>query len=155
MRRYSSSPALGNTVRLKLDSVTESLLRSATSRSGRSRGFEVFFRVRDHLNRFPMFRVMDNPDFSKSFFVTVRFDEETNLKLINAKKSKLWNEFKKRCFGIYLFHQQIIYLTIIPLNGKVPPIVQVMISFLCAVGVASIITAVLKRFKLTRILYVV
>lgn len=42
MRRYSSSPALGNTVRLKLDSVTESLLRSATSRSGRSRGFEVF-----------------------------------------------------------------------------------------------------------------
>lgn len=74
-------------------------------------------------------------------------------KLINAKKSKLWNEFKKRSFGIYLFHQQIIYLTIIPLNGKVPPIVQVMISFLCAVGVASIITAVLKRFKLTRILY--
>ena len=69
-------------------------------------------------------------------------------KLINAKKSKLWNEFKKRSFGIYLFHQQIIYLTIIPLNGKVPPIVQVMISFLCAVGVASIITAVLKRFKL-------
>ena len=74
-------------------------------------------------------------------------------KLINAKKSKLWNGFKKRSFGIYLFHQQIIYLTIIPLNGKVPPIVQVMISFLCAVGVASIITAVLKRFKLTRILY--
>ena len=74
-------------------------------------------------------------------------------KLINAKKSKLWNEFKKRSFGIYLLHQQIIYLTIIPLNGKVPPIVQVMISFLCAVGVASIVTAVLKRFKLTRILY--
>lgn len=90
MRRYSSSPALGNTVRLKLDSVTESLLRSATSRSGRSRGFEVFFRVRDHLNRFPMFRVMDNPDFSKSFFVTVRFDEETNLKLINAKNRSGW-----------------------------------------------------------------
>lgn len=74
-------------------------------------------------------------------------------KMINTKKSKLWNEFKKKSFGIYLFHQQIIYLTIIPLNGKVPPIVQVMISFLCAVGVASFITAVLKRFKLTRILY--
>lgn len=48
---------------------------------------------------------------------------------------------------------QIIYLTIILLNGKVSPIVQVVISFLCAVGVASIITTVLKRFKLTRILY--
>lgn len=74
-------------------------------------------------------------------------------KLINVKKSKLWSGLKKKSFGIYLFHQQIIYLTIIPLNGKVPPIVQVIISFLCAVGVASFITAVLKRFKLTRILY--
>ncbi len=74
-------------------------------------------------------------------------------KLINAKKSKLWNGLKEKSFGIYLFHQQIIYLTIILLNGKVSPIVQVVISFLCALGVASIITTVLKRFKLTRILY--
>lgn len=74
-------------------------------------------------------------------------------KLIKAKKSKLWNGLKEKSFGIYLFHQQIIYLTIIPLNGKVSPIVQVMVSFACAIGVASIITAVLKRFKLTRILY--
>ena len=73
--------------------------------------------------------------------------------LINMRKSKIWNGLKDKSFGIYLFHQQVIYLTIIPLNGKVPPIVQVLISFLCAVGVASIITAVLKKFKLTRILY--
>lgn len=73
--------------------------------------------------------------------------------LVNIKKSKIWNGLKDKSFGIYLFHQQIIYLTIIPLNGKVPPIVQVMISFLCAVGLASIITAMLKKFKLTRALY--
>ena len=74
-------------------------------------------------------------------------------RLIDARKPKIWNELKKMSFGIYLFHQQIIYLTIIPLNGKVPPIVQVVIGFVCAIGVASLITAVLKRFKLTRTLY--
>ena len=71
----------------------------------------------------------------------------------NVRKAKIWNGMKEKSFGIYLFHQQIIYLTIIPLNGKVTPIVQVIISFLCAVGLASIITAVLKKFKLTRVLY--
>lgn len=74
-------------------------------------------------------------------------------KLNSAKKSKIWYGLKEKSFGIYLFHQQIIYLTIIPLNGKVPPIVQVMISFFCALGAAGIITTVLRRFKLTRILY--
>lgn len=74
-------------------------------------------------------------------------------KLSNVRKSKIWKGLKERSFGVYLFHQQIIYLTIIPLNGKVTPIVQVVISFVCAVGVASIITVMLKRFKLTRILY--
>lgn len=62
-----------------------------------------------------------------------------------------WIEGKE--FWNLFVPSQIIYLTIILLNGKVSPIVQVVISFLCAVGVASIITTVLKRFKLTRILY--
>ena len=73
--------------------------------------------------------------------------------LVNIRKSKIWNGLKDKSFGIYLFHQQIIYLTIIPLNGKVPPIVQVMVSFFCAVGLACIITVMLKKFKLTRALY--
>ncbi|EAX1823559.1 TraY domain-containing protein [Pseudocitrobacter faecalis] len=90
MKRYSSSPALGNTVRVRLDSETEALLSAAVARSGRSRGFEVFFRIKDHLNRFPMFRVMDNPDFQREVYVTVRFDDDTNLKLINAKNRTGW-----------------------------------------------------------------
>ncbi|EJK1259034.1 TraY domain-containing protein [Salmonella enterica] len=90
MRRYSSSPALGNTVRVKLDSETESLLNTAAERSGRSKSFEAFFRVKDHLNRFPMFTVMDNPDFPREVYVTIRFDDATNLKLINAKNRTGW-----------------------------------------------------------------
>lgn len=90
MRRFSSAPALGKTVRVKLDTATEDLLSAAVLRSGRSRGFEVFFRVRDHLNRFPMFSVMESPDFSREHYATVRFDDETNLKLINAKNRSGW-----------------------------------------------------------------
>ncbi|MEZ2578089.1 TraY domain-containing protein [Buttiauxella ferragutiae] len=89
MKRYSSSPALGNTVRFKLDSVTDDLLNKAVERSGRSLGFEVFYRVKDHLNRFPMFTVMDKPELTNNY-VTVRFDSETNLKLINAKNRSGW-----------------------------------------------------------------
>ena len=82
------------------------------------------------------------------YFVTM-----ITTKLNNAFKSKLWNGLKEKSFGIYLFHQQIIYLTIIPLNGKVAPVEQVIISFFCAVGIASIITIMLNRFKITRALY--
>lgn len=74
-------------------------------------------------------------------------------RLVNIGKLKIWNWLKKRSFGIYLFHQQIIYLTIVPLNGKVSPVVQVMISFVCAVGVSGLMTTILKRFKLTQKLY--
>ena len=68
-------------------------------------------------------------------------------------KSKLWTCLKDKSFGIYLFHQQIIYLTIPFLNGKVSPIIQMILSFICAVSVSSLITTLLKRFKITRKLY--
>lgn len=90
MRRYSCSPATGNTVRLKLDDETEALLSLAVSRSGRSRSFEALHRIKDHLRRFPMFRIMVNPVFSHEKYLTVRFDDETNLKLINAKNRSGW-----------------------------------------------------------------
>lgn len=55
--------------------------------------------------------------------------------------------------GIYLFHQQIIYLTIIPLNGKVHPLVQVMISFLIAIFSSSILVHILQKSKILEKLY--
>lgn len=37
-----------------------------------------------------MFRIMESPVFSQEKFLTVRFDDETNLKLINAKNRSGW-----------------------------------------------------------------
>ncbi|KZR34942.1 TraY domain-containing protein [Enterobacter genomosp. S] len=90
MRRFSSAPATGNTVRVRLDDETEALLSLAVSRSARSRSFEALHRIKDHLRRFPMFRIMENPVFSHEKYLTVRFDDETNLKLINAKNRSGW-----------------------------------------------------------------
>lgn len=68
-------------------------------------------------------------------------------------KIKIWNILKEKSFGIYLFHQQVIYLTIMWLNGRVHPVLQVCLSFVLAITLASIITAILQRFKLTKALY--
>ena len=65
----------------------------------------------------------------------------------------VWNRLKKDSMGIYLFHQQIIYLTIIPLNGKVHPLVQVMISFLIAIFSSSILVHLLRQSKILEELY--
>lgn len=90
MMRLGSRPALGNTVKLLLDSVTHQLLKDAATKSGRSSSFEVLFRVKDHLNRFPMFRVPGCAEVSSHLAVTVRFDDETNFKLIKAKNRSGW-----------------------------------------------------------------
>lgn len=67
-----------------------------------------------------------------------------------VRQNMIWKFLKKNSFGIYLFHQQIVYLTIIPLNGKVFPIVQVGISFLTAIIGASVLAYGVRRRMTTR-----
>lgn len=77
--------------------------------------------------------------------------------LVEKKKIKLKNKFYKlyeeNSFGIYLFHQQIIYFTIIFLNGVVHPIVQVILSFVIASVISILMTIVLRKFKVTRLMF--
>lgn len=68
-------------------------------------------------------------------------------------RTKLWKLLIENSFGIYLFHQQIIYLTIILLNGRVIPIVQVFLSFSIAIVVTSFMVIILRKFKITRLLF--
>lgn len=68
-------------------------------------------------------------------------------------KSKCWKRLKNDSMGIYLFHQQIIYLTIIPLNGKVHPLVQVFISFFVAIIGAGFLIYILRQSKILKKLY--
>lgn len=53
-------------------------------------------------------------------------------------------------FGIYLFHQQIIYFTIVWFNGLVHPIIQAVLSFLIATCISLAMSVVLKKWQVTR-----
>lgn len=71
---------------------------------------------------------------------------------VRWKESKVFMFFAKRSMPIYLFHQQIIYYTIIWFNGKINPYVNATLNFVISFGGAIIISSILMRFKFTRIL---
>lgn len=74
--------------------------------------------------------------------------------LINKKKIKTDNHgyklLSENSFGIYLFHQQIIYITITLFNGLVHPIIQCILSFLISLCISLVMTLILKKNKLTK-----
>ena len=65
-------------------------------------------------------------------------------------ENKIYKIFEKNSFGIYLFHQQIIYFLIIFLNGKVNPFFQVIISFFISLLLSLIISCLLSKNKYTK-----
>lgn len=71
---------------------------------------------------------------------------------INFNANRLYLFFEKNNFTIYLFHQQIIYLVITLLNGKVPSGVLAACNFIFAILISSLIAVFLNRWKLTKYL---
>ncbi len=68
-----------------------------------------------------------------------------------------WNNkffvfIEKRSMSVYLFHQQIIYFTIMSLNGILNPWLHSLVNFAVSFVLSIIISSILKKFKLTRIL---
>lgn len=70
-----------------------------------------------------------------------------------AGRSALWSKLRQNSFGIYLFHQQLIYPCIMILNGKAHPVVQVIISLVIAICTAGAIFEILRKFKVTKIMF--
>lgn len=71
---------------------------------------------------------------------------------INFKSNRLYLFFEKNNFMIYLFHQQIIYMVITLLNGKVPSGILVGCNFIFSVLISSLIAVILNRWNLTKYL---
>lgn len=67
--------------------------------------------------------------------------------------NKFYKLLEENSFGIYLFHQQIIYFCIIFLNGVVHPIIQVILSFLISLFISLIMSIILKKHKITRFMF--
>lgn len=82
-----------------------------------------------------------------SFFVLQWLAEK-----VDWENNKLFMIFSKYSMTIYLFHQQIIYFTIIWLNGKVNPYLHSFMNFVIALTLSSFISILLMKFKTTRIL---
>ena len=76
-------------------------------------------------------------------------------KIVDNKtiNNKIYKIFEDNSFGIYLFHQQIIYFTIVFLNGFVHPIIQVLISFIVALSISLLMSILLKKNKVTKLMF--
>ena len=78
-------------------------------------------------------------------------------KLIEKRRTivcgRIFHVLEQNSFGIYLFHQQIIYFVIFWLNGVVSPIILVLCSFIIALFVSLAISLVLRKFKVTRFMF--
>lgn len=68
------------------------------------------------------------------------------------RNSKLFNKLYNKTMVIYLFHQQVIYFTIILFNGKLPPLLHMLVNFITAMIISYIISALLLKNKITRML---
>lgn len=73
-------------------------------------------------------------------------------KRIPWQKSKSFRALLSYSMPMYLFHQQIIYFTLLWLNGKLSPWLHAGVNFLMAAVVSLIISALLMRWKVTRTL---
>ncbi len=71
---------------------------------------------------------------------------------INWKKRKYLKVLAKYSMPMYLFHQQIIYLSIILLNGKVHPWINAGVNCIFALVGSFFISWILMRWKMTRFL---
>ncbi|HAT4232907.1 TPA: acyltransferase [Clostridium perfringens] len=71
---------------------------------------------------------------------------------VQYEQNKLYLFLNKYNFTIYLFHQQVIYWVITLFNGKISPLLLVIMNFVVAMLVSSIIAVLLGKTKITRIL---
>lgn len=71
---------------------------------------------------------------------------------VNWKENKLFMTLSKNSMPMYLFHHQLIYYTIIALNGKVSPWSNTGANVVFAIIGSLLISMVLMHWKTTRIL---
>ena len=71
---------------------------------------------------------------------------------LDWENSGLFSFISVRSLGIYLFHQQFIYISLSLLNGRVPALPNALINFIFAMVSSILIVSIMLRFKPTRFL---
>ena len=67
--------------------------------------------------------------------------------------NKLYKIFESNSFGIYLFHQQIIYFVIYAFNKILVPMFVILLSFVFSLIISNLIVSILKKCKLTKFMF--
>ena len=64
---------------------------------------------------------------------------------------RLWNVLERNSFGVYLFHQQLVWTVLLLLNNpEIPPVLIVVVAFCFSLAASLCVTEVLGRFRLTK-----
>ena len=71
---------------------------------------------------------------------------------VNWKDSRVFSIFSKNSMPVYLFHQQIIYLSVYFLNGKLNPYLHATVNVIVALLISLSISLIMMKFKWTRLL---
>lgn len=71
---------------------------------------------------------------------------------ISWKKNMLFEFLAKRSMIIYMLHQQIIYVALYFMNGRIDPVWLGIAAFLFSMTVSSLLATLLLRFPITRFL---
>lgn len=71
---------------------------------------------------------------------------------VKWKESKVFGFLGKNSMPVYLFHQQVVYIFVTCLNGLINPYFHAGINFVGAMMVSLLISAILMKFKWTRML---
>lgn len=71
---------------------------------------------------------------------------------VDWKNNRMFISLSLYSMPMYLFHQQIIYFTIVLLNGKMIPWINAGVNFLVSLIVSYLISCILMKFKVTRLL---
>ncbi len=72
-------------------------------------------------------------------------------KKINTERA-CWKILEKHSFTMYLLHQQIIFVSIVLLNGLICPSIHLVLNFVISTAVSLVISVLLHRNSLLRIL---
>lgn len=92
-------------------------------------------------------------DFALSIVGSVMaFFALQKLALLIREENSVINALFKHSFGVYLFHQQIIYFVIYPLNEVISPLFIIILSIIISGATSFLITHLLLKTKPTRFL---
>lgn len=79
-----------------------------------------------------------------------------NISSCNIEKicsNKIYKMLENNSFGIYLFHQQIIYFIILIFNNILNSVITIVLSFILSITISNLMVLILRKNKFTKFIF--